>query len=56
MAFTSLSSRVANLPEVLVGPMLRLVKADEVSVFFVFKQATKVTLEVFASRTRAATV
>ena len=47
MPFTSLTARRANLPDVLVGPVLRLVLANEVSVFFAFKAPTKVTLEVF---------
>lgn len=49
MAWTPLSSRVAGLPDVLVGPILRLVKADEVSVFFAFKAPTKVTLQIYAA-------
>jgi hypothetical protein len=47
MPFTSLSSRSASLPDVLVGPMLRLVRADQVNVFFACSRARKVTLEVF---------
>lgn len=47
MPFTSLSSRSAALPDVLVGPMLRLVRADQVNVFFACSRARKVTLEVF---------
>jgi hypothetical protein len=51
VAFKPLSSRLNDLPDVLVGPLLRLVKEDQVSVFLAFKAATKVTLEVFSSET-----
>ena len=47
MPFTSLSSRPGALPDVLVGPVLRLVLADQVNVFFACSRARKVTLEVF---------
>jgi hypothetical protein len=47
MPFTSLSSRPTPLPDVLVGPVLRLVRADQVNVFFACSRARKVTLEVF---------
>jgi len=47
MAFSSLSTRITAAPDVLVGPMLRLVLADQVSVFFATKSAVKITLEVF---------
>ena len=56
MAFKPLSSRLNDLPDVLVGPMLRLVQADQVSVFLVLKAKTKVTLEVFESETNGAGV
>lgn len=47
MAFSSLLSRLAAVPDVIVGPLLRLVLADQVSVFFATKSAVKITLEVF---------
>ena len=47
MPFTSLSGRPGRLPDVLVGPVLRLVRADQVNVFFACSRTCKVTLEVF---------
>src|SRR3979490_1990450 len=46
MAFSSLSTRLAALPDVIVGPVLRLVLADQVNVFFALKNSAKVTVEV----------
>jgi len=49
LAFASLSGRVNTLPDVVVGPVLRLVLPDQVNVFFALSTARKVTLEVFGS-------
>lgn len=42
-----LSSRINNLPLVIVGPMLRRVKNNSVSVFLALKESKTVTLKVF---------
>lgn len=49
MAFTSISSRISNMPLVLVGPILRKVTDSSVSVFIVTKESKTVTLSVFDS-------
>src|SRR5690242_13272274 len=47
MSFTSLSARLASLPDVILGPMLRLVLADQVNVFFATKNASTITVRVY---------
>jgi hypothetical protein len=49
LAFPKLQTRINSLPEVLVGPILRLALPDQVSVFFATKSSRKITLEVFTS-------
>ncbi len=49
MAFPKLQTRVNSLPQVLVGPIVRLALPDQVSVFFATKSSRKITLEVFTS-------
>lgn len=47
MPFTSVSSRISTMPLVLVGPILRKVTSNSVSVFIVTKESTTVELTVF---------
>jgi hypothetical protein len=49
VAFSLLDSRVTALPDVIVGPVLRLVLPGQVNVFFALSKAQKVTVEVFTS-------
>jgi hypothetical protein len=49
LAFPKLQTRISSLPEVLVGPILRLALPGQVSVFFATKSSRKITLEVFTS-------
>jgi phosphodiesterase/alkaline phosphatase D-like protein len=51
MGFTSISTRITNLPLVLVGPILRRVTANSVSVFVVTKESSNVTLHVYDNST-----
>ncbi|WP_456866174.1 hypothetical protein [Galbibacter sp. BG1] len=56
MAFTSISSRITDMPLVLVGPILRRVTDSSVSVFIVTKESKEVILNVYdASNTEILT-
>lgn len=47
MAFTSISSRISNMPLLLVGPILRKVTDISVSIFIVTKESKNVDIKVF---------
>lgn len=51
MTFQSLSSRIASLPLVLAGPLLRRTEKDNVTVWLALKAARTVTLNVYGQET-----